>query len=323
MSPAAPHARPPGLPCSGSRLARPVVVILTLASASACLLLSAARADAYQQTMTCSEGGGIYACEPGQRPIGIRWPKRTLTYRIHERGSDSAGDAGQVSEALRQAARQSFAAWNQASCSDLNLVEGPLTSVEAIGFSCKPAPSNEGGDNLNLLVWRQQWPYASSGVYALTSVTFNPSTGIIYDADIEFNEQSFTFTLTDQPSRVQVDVRNTLTHEAGHLLGLDHSALPEATMYGMAPLGELIKRDLHPDDIDGLCAIYPRGSNPDASQAQDICQQVKEAEGGCGCRSIHAPSTPRSAAWALLLALAASGLMASRRRLPARQDARP
>ena len=86
------------------------------------------------------------------------------------------------------------------------------------------------------------------------------------------------------------DLENTLTHELGHLQGLDHtcadSATPanevdengnpppacnnlsmltpaelnkirEATMYNSAMPGETKKRSPEADDVAGICAIYP------------------------------------------------------------------
>ena len=51
---------------------------------------------------------------------------------------------------------------------------------------------------------------------------------------------------------VSIDVQNTITHEAGHTLGLDHSADPSATMAASAPAGETSKRVLQPDEVAGI-----------------------------------------------------------------------
>ncbi|MFB6350997.1 MAG: matrixin family metalloprotease, partial [Bradymonadaceae bacterium] len=118
------------------------------------------------------------------------------------------------------------------------------------------------GENMNLVVWRdKQWPYASmQGAFALTSVTYSSKTGRIADADVEINSDDYDFT-SFSSSRAgktnKVDIANTLTHEVGHFLGLDHAAKEAATMYRSAPPGEVKKRTLHQDDINGLCAIYP------------------------------------------------------------------
>jgi hypothetical protein len=48
-----------------------------------------------------------------------------------------------------------------------------------------------------------------------------------------------------------------LTHEIGHLFGLGHSERTDATMFLSAENGEIWKRTLSQDDIDGICALYP------------------------------------------------------------------
>ena len=69
------------------------------------------------------------------------------------------------------------------------------------------------------------------------------------------NGGGFSFS-TETPRDGQIDALNTLTHEAGHFLGLDHSSDHEATMYAQAPPGEIKKRSLETDDKNGICFLY-------------------------------------------------------------------
>ena len=94
-----------------------------------------------------------------------------------------------------------------------------------------------------------------------------------------------------------IDVQNTVTHEAGHTLGLDRPPdHPEATMYASGPSGETSKRILAADDIQGICSIYPRGA------ATVTCTgPAPETGGGCGCSA--AQTGPGAALAALLLLL--------------------
>ena len=52
------------------------------------------------------------------------------------------------------------------------------------------------------------------------------------------------------------DVQNVMTHEFGHMLGLDHSTTTTATMYEHSYLGETSKRVLHQHDLNGFHALY-------------------------------------------------------------------
>ncbi|MFN0245504.1 MAG: hypothetical protein ACKV2T_01265 [Kofleriaceae bacterium] len=115
--------------------------------------------------------------------------------------------------------------------------------------------------------------------------------GAIVDADIELNGRHFAIshegnTLGTAPCHA--DLLNTLTHELGHLLGLEHpclapgdppridgngNAVPacgqtddprivESTMYNYQDCGETKKASLEADDIEGVCAIYPKAEDP-------------------------------------------------------------
>ncbi len=50
------------------------------------------------------------------------------------------------------------------------------------------------------------------------------------------------------------DLASILTHEAGHFLGLAHSAETSAVMYAHYHPGQNV---LTPDDVGGICSIYP------------------------------------------------------------------
>lgn len=128
-------------------------------------------------------------------------------------------------------------------------------------------------------------------VVALTSVLYDPATGRIMDADIEVNgwdggdaggvmgnppQHGWYFTCYPdtqpglcntygQDACAYMDLQNTVTHEAGHFVGLAHSPVSGATMNATTSPGDTAKRALAPDDVAGVCAIYPQPS------------------GGCGC----------------------------------------
>lgn len=266
------------------------------------ILSFAPQASAYKRSVN---SGGLHTF----------WSTRGHTFMIDARGTPDV-----VGAAPFDAIRKSFLSWSGVSCSDLVFQDLGLSQNPAdrqIGYL-------PGGFNRNLILFRTANcaggavppgdPCLTSGgcgnkydcwdhngaVIATTTTTSNKFTGQIADSDIEFNDApdpgggKFVFTAVDSPpcldpgqtSCVRIDIQNTATHEIGHTLGLDHSSDPTATMYATAPEGETAKRTLHPDDVQGLCDIYPKGA-PTATDLGDPITIVPTgpAGGGCGAGS--------------------------------------
>lgn len=59
-----------------------------------------------------------------------------------------------------------------------------------------------------------------------------------------------------------VFLHDMMTHEFGHMLGLNHSADPEATMFGRYVTCSTTQRTLEADDIVGLQALYGATTDP-------------------------------------------------------------
>jgi uncharacterized protein (TIGR03382 family) len=125
------------------------------------------------------------------------------------------------------------------------------------------------------------WDDSSSAI-ALTVTTYDPESGRILDADIELNAAGFIFTTLDSPlcpDRAQSydcvarDVQNTVTHEFGHALGLDHTIWrdpvsgQESTMNPIAGVGEKSKRAIDPGSHKFVCDVYPKGAPAQDCQA--------------------------------------------------------
>ncbi|MFW5965957.1 MAG: matrixin family metalloprotease [Persicimonas sp.] len=223
-----------------------------------------ASAEDYVRTTTCDENdpNSPQPCDDDEDPLPIYWPKTCVAYRINEEGTDNAVDVDEgLTEELESSVIESFETWTDVDCTGLRIEYGGETSDDYAGF-------NDDSDavNRNVIMWRDEdWSeVTSSQAFALTSVSYHPDTGEIADADIEINSDLFDINVTSEPDDEDVDLRNTLIHEIGHFIGLDHTDEREATMYGSARLGETKKRTLHQVDIDGICDIYPEDEAPES-----------------------------------------------------------
>ncbi len=264
-------------------------------------IFAPASVSAFVQTMTC-DASGQYQCGPGETPKPVRWADRCVHYYVNEAHTADISDDSRTIAAVQR----SFTTWNEVEGTEFLIEYAGLTNEDRAEHVDARGPEG----NANVVVWRDtDWPYASRTAFAITSVTFDPGTGLIADADIELNSESHRFTTGSEG--VIVDVSNTITHEVGHFLGLDHTAIKEATMYGSAPEGETEKRSLHPDDVAGLMATYPAvGIVPACPDVPDYFEQPQgvEKKGCCATATSPAPS-----GGAFLLLLAVFGILHRRR----------
>jgi hypothetical protein len=248
------------------KMMRAVLSVLALAT------LSSGPADAYVRSRT----------DRTQSPLV--WTRRCIPFHIHEAGSDNLA-LGVVVNAIKG----SFEAWQIPECSGVEFHYQGLTNDPRVGYLID-------GDNINNVVWRETaWPPERNAVIALTTVTFCDQqggacnfAGEILDADIELNGVEFKFSATVSPVGQNYDIRNTVTHEVGHMLGLDHSPVSDATMFSTAPAGERSKATLFDDDIEGLCDIYPVPDGTPACESFEVT-----GEHYLDLDEIDTPTTPR------------------------------
>ena len=195
---------------------------------------------------------GCFAGESdaGKPPLSLFWRNQCVSYSLQQNASVHVS----LSDA-RRVARQAFDTWTQASC---GAEAGPSITEYEYGppVACDQVPSNE---HNNPIIFRDSnWPYDSANALGFTTLTVNLDTGEIYGATIEINASSVGIVANGNvdgsiPSG-DYDLATILTHEAGHFLGLGHSAESAAVMNAHYRAGQSV---LTPDDVSGICTLYP------------------------------------------------------------------
>jgi hypothetical protein len=195
---------------------------------------------------------GCFTTDPdaGRTLPTLFWRNQCTGYSLQRNAST------QVSlDVAEQVAAKAFATWTAASCAD-----GPpsIFASEQPPVDCSTVPSQQ---HNNPIIFRDgTWPYDDSvNALGFTKLTVDTVTGEIYGADIEINSTKILVANPPAPQGAY-DLASILTHEAGHFLGLAHSADTTAVMYAFYHPGSTT---LALDDIAGICATYP----PDGTRA--------------------------------------------------------
>jgi hypothetical protein len=251
----------------GQAFSRTVGLIFALA----CLPL---RASAYR----------TLADEPDQsdRDSRIVWRELTVSPALH----DSVPHGLLVAD-VHEVLRRALSTWEAPECSLLHFPSVTVTSAPAIS-----------GDEASVVqTLRYEWPELGlpSDVAATTDILLEVDGDghwWIVDADVLVNDQDFDWSVSPQtaPDGPR-DLRAVLTHEVGHLAGLEHPCgdpgipacesdpiFAELTMrpdYVGAP-----QSDLAADDIAGICHLYPT-----SDCGRDTCPVGQACVLG-GCRTL-------------------------------------
>jgi hypothetical protein len=191
-------------------------------------------------TLQYRDGSVIVARRWLSRPIIIAFSSSLSAPQANiKAGSDVIG-----------AARRALESW--AGVADIQFLETRSTAQTI-------SPTNA-GDRINLIT-------VSAENAALFGASENPgrtrvfadSGGAIVEADIALNPNEL-FSSDGTPGTY--DLESTFTHEVGHLLGLEHSAVIGATMQprqahnGLYGLSAFTQRTLAEDDAAGARALY-------------------------------------------------------------------
>lgn len=250
---------------------------------------------------------------------GIRhclwWPTAPISLQAHVDGTPDVTpdeEFGALSRSI-ETWRAQFTA-----CSDIAVSEGARSRDRYVGFNVKAPSANE-----NVILFRQKgicseavpdddacwdetvfycanvhdcWPHARDAI-AVTTNSFDGNNGRVFDADVEFHDARFRFTATveegpvcsapDFEGCVFYDLENTMTHELGHVFGLDHSSNTASTMYPDAAPGHTFMRSLDADSQQFVCDVYPKGGHP-----QDCVLERLDPDLGRSASCATVPAAP-------------------------------
>ena len=171
-------------------------------------------------------------------------------------------------EAL-DALQASFDAWGHIDGAYAPTLSFHVGKVDEVGYQ-------PGRKNQNTVRYAPDG-YAAAGKGLMITVLSYDEHGVIVDADLVVNggpDRPFGFASaadagTEPANRERFfDVQNVLTHEVGHVLGLDEEEdLPDATMFPRSLPLETKKRDLDRDDEDGIRQLYSEPLLTDTADA--------------------------------------------------------
>jgi MYXO-CTERM domain-containing protein len=271
------------------------------------LCLNTREARAFCRSVTGSNQPDPTICPIGGEPLA--WPGACASLSLDPRNVPQ--DIGL--DGFRSVVTDAMNRWSSVDCGT-----GAHPTFHFVAYPDCPhgAEWNPHDANANVITFRTSWnddAYHVPGAIAVTITTFNSMTGEIRDSDTELNlhtsdnPDGFDFT-TGEPRPDAADLPTVITHELGHAQGLAHSQMTTAVMWFRAGLGEQ-RRELTPDDIDGICTIYPstRSAACDPNPRGGFTCAT-----GCGC-SVPG-SAPRSTNGVVALLLALVAWSASRRR---------
>ncbi len=188
----------------------------------------------------------------------IHWEKgEVIPFTVNEAGTADVSDGSDL-----KAVRRAFDTFGRVPGAQIQFQDMGDSPKRRAGYN-----SEDPADNENLIYWEEDdWPF-DPNVLAVTLTVFYTDTGQMLDGDIVFNGAKYDWTTSGGSGRH--DVENSMVHELGHFMGMNHNGEnPEATMYPAAAAGETLKRSLHPSDIEVLQHLYGDGDAQRVAQKQ-------------------------------------------------------
>ena len=166
-----------------------------------------------------------------------------IPYWIHEKGAPRISNGSDFA-----AVQASFQTWENIQTANIKFAFRGTTTAGIVGH-----------DGMNVVTFTDTSAPLGSSTIAATFSFFRTENGqtMFDEADIAFNP-AIDFSTSGETNKF--DIQSVLTHEIGHLLGLDHSALVSSVMVPFGVPSQLDQRTLAYDDVAGIMEIYGTAS---------------------------------------------------------------
>ncbi|MCP4867472.1 MAG: matrixin family metalloprotease [Proteobacteria bacterium] len=201
-------------------------------------LFVAAPAGAFEYMSFCED-----------EPTGVAWNFEEGPLTWHLSSTHVSTDLSE--DEVRSAVLGAFNQWNEPACSLVPSQQGVAIAAE---------PFDETVDEVVIGFHEDAWPPSlGAGLLALTRIEFDATACELFAGDIAVNGADWTW-VSGQPDGKdgEADLQAVMTHEVGHLLGLNHTQLGGSSM-NFPYEYSLAWRTLGCDDSGGICDLYPSG----------------------------------------------------------------
>ena len=212
-----------------------------------------------------------YLLTPSASGKPVRWLKQPIRWRYNHNNLKQLTST-QVLSSIQTA---------------LKIWQGPACAKLSFAYDGTTTERWDTQDNKNTIVWSNKIPDPQFDTALALTLLFYTRDGEMLDADIVLNS-TYTWSLNPKPG--EFDLTGALTHEFGHLLGMDHTTDKGAAMYARARPGICPCRSLQLDDVNALCLLYPATTSPTRTIGQS-CDASKRCQTPLFCAPLTSGAT--------------------------------